>query len=111
MKLLKSDYNHVSGITTEYWLRNDGNIQVRGVQDVDPILATNRDVLNTKSSKSSKLNEAEGLGTKVASIPTILVEKLLKEKGLNLYTCSDKELKSLLNDSDYSKLRTAHGRV
>jgi len=110
VKIIDEDYNPATGITTQWLLQSDGNIRVRGVQDVDPILGLNREVLNTKSSKS-RLNSPEGLGTKVASIPTVLVEKLLKEKGLNLLTCSNKDLHKLLNDADYSKLRTAHGRL
>lgn len=111
MKLIGQDHNPISGITTQYFLRSNGDITIRGVQDVDAILDHNKKVINTKNAKSSKLNEAEGLGTKVASIPNLVAERMLKEKGLNLYTCSDKELKALLNDPDYSKLRTAHGRV
>lgn len=110
MRLLGEEHNPASGITTQWLLQSDGNIRVRGVQDVDPILALNKQVINPKKLKG-KLNEAEGLGTKVASIPTILVEKLLKEKGINLLTCSQKELHRVLNDPDYKKLRTAHGRL
>jgi hypothetical protein len=111
MKLVGQEHNPVSGITTQWFVHQDGRMTVRGVQDVAPVLNHNRAVLNSKSAKSSKLNESEGLGTKVASIPNILVEQLMKKKGLNLYTCPSKDILKLLNDSDYSKLRTAHGRL
>lgn len=111
MKVISEEYNPATGITTQYLLQSDGNIRVRGLQDVDPILDHNQKVLNSKNAKSSKLNESEGLGTKVASIPTVLVEKLRVEKGINLLTCSTKDLHRILNDPDYRKLRTAHGRL
>ena len=111
MKLIDEEYNPVTGITTQYFLLPDGNIRVRGVQDVDPILEHNQEIMKTKSSKASKLNEAEGLGTKVASIPMVVVEKLRVEKGINLLTCSKADLHKILNDPDYRKFRTAYGRV
>ena len=111
MKLIGQEHNPVSGITTQWFVHADGRMTVRGVQDVAPVLNHNAQVINSKNAKSSKLNESEGLGTKVASIPNILVEQLLKQKGLNLYTCSNKDLYKILNDPDYRKLRTAHGRL
>jgi len=111
MKLIAEDHNPVSGITTQYLSHSDGRLTVRGVQDVEPVIRHNQAILNSKSSKASKLSEGEGLGTKVASIPSILVDKLLKEKGINLLTCSTKDLHKILNDPDYRKLRTAHGRL
>ncbi len=76
---------------------------------MEPILVNNTRELNAKSSKS-RVGIASGFGTKVASIPMGLVEKLAKE-GTNILTCSEKELKAFLNDSSYSKVRTAHGRI
>ena len=110
MILVNEEYNPVSGITTEWWHHKDGRITIRGVQDVEPVIRHNTAVLNSKNAKG-KLNESEGLGTKVASIPTILAEKWMRELGLNLYTCPSKDLLKMLNDPDYRKLRTAHGRL
>ena len=112
MKLLSSEYNPVTGVTTEYWLHaNNSTITVRGVQDAEPILNNNREVLNTKSAKASTLNEAEGLGTKVASIPMGMVDELAVHEGVNILTCSEADLKKVLNDPNYAKLRTSHGKV
>ena len=112
MKLLHSDFNPVTGVTTEYWLHaNNSSITVRGVQDAEPMINANTAELNSKSAKASKLNERDGLGTKVASIPMGLVDQLNAEDGINILTCSEAELKRLLNDPEYAKLRTSHGRV
>lgn len=112
MKLLNSDYNPITGVTTEYWLHaNNSTITVRGVSDVEPILKDNALQLNSRNSKASKLNDREGLGTKVASIPMAKVDEMAVHGGINLLTCSEKELKRILNDSNYAKLRTTHGKV
>ena len=110
MILISEEHNPVSGITTQWFSHKDGRITIRGVQDVEPVIRNNTAILNSKRAKG-KLNENEGLGTRVASIPTILAEKWMREKGLNLYTCPSKDLLKMLNDPDYRKLRTAHGRL
>jgi len=111
MILTSEEHNPVTGITTQWFTHKDGRITIRAVQDVEPVIRHNTAVLNSKNAKASKLNESEGLGTKVAAIPTILAEKWMREKGLNLYTCPSKDLLKMLNDPDYRKLRTAHGRL
>lgn len=109
-KLINEEYNPTSGITTRYYSENGGKrVVIQRLQDIEPNLIQNRQELNEKSSKGG-VGIASGLGTKVASIPMGLVEKLAAE-GTNLITCTDAELKRILNDSNYSKLRTAHGRV
>jgi hypothetical protein len=110
MRLLKEDYNEVSGLTTQYLLRDDDKITVRVLQDVDPIFKANKETLNSVSSKGSR-DYGEGIGVKVASIPNGLVEEVNQTEGLNLITCSTKELKAFVNDSKYNKIRTAHGMI
>ena len=108
MKLMGRDYNEVSGLTTEYW-SHGGKLTIRKFQDVEPALIQNQLELHAQSSKA-RPKIVEGLGTKVASIPMGLIEKFHAE-GLNILTCSEAQLKRVLNDSSYSKLRTAYGRV
>lgn len=111
MKVLGTEYNPVSGLTTRYIYTLDGRLVIQALQDVEPILKENRKALNARSAKTRKFNLSEGLGTRVASIPLGFVEKVLKERGLNLFTCSDEELRKIINDIDYSDFRVAHGRV
>lgn len=109
-KLVAADYNPVSGITTEYWQHNGSTkVTVRSLQDVEPLLDQNTAELNAKSSKAG-VGIAEGLGVKVASIPMGMVERFAQQ-GTDILTCSAAELKQILNDPDYKKLRTAHGRL
>lgn len=109
-RLIAADYNPVSGITTEYWQHtNSTKVTVRNLQDVEPLIDQNVAELNAKSSKAS-VGIAEGMGVKVASIPMGLVEDF-HHKGVNLLTCPVSQLKRILNDPNYKKLRTAHGRL
>lgn len=111
MNLIAKDYDKLTGITTEYLSVEGGKkVTVRRWQDADPILDNNAAMLNAQSSKG-RLNTREGLGVKVASIPMGFIEQYLAETGINLMTCSHAELHKVLNNSDYKKLRTAHGRV
>lgn len=109
MTLLARDYDEFTGMTTEYF-SHGGKLTVRRSQDVEPFVVRNQMELNSKSSKA-RVGIAAGVGTKVASIPPALVEKWLREEGFNLFTASEAEIARRLNDSSYSKLRTAHGRV
>jgi hypothetical protein len=109
-KLLKIVREEKYGIEERYWLREDGKITVQRVQDIEPYLNQNRVELNSRSAKASKLGR-DGLGTKVASIPFGLIEQLCQQRGVNLLTCSNDQLKRILNDPEFSKLRTAHGRI
>ena len=109
MKLMGQDYNAVTGMTTQYLSHGNGKITIRCFQDVEPALIQNQRELNAQSSKS-RVKIVEGIGTKVASIPMGLIDQFHKQ-GLNLLTCSDAQLKRVLNDPNYKKLRTAHGRV
>ena len=110
MRLIKSDKSEFTGITTEYWLRTDNKITIRRYQDVQPFINKNVAELNSKSSKSG-VGIAEGVGKKVASIPFATAEQIKTETGLDLMTCRVSELEKFLNNSDYAKLRTAHGRL
>jgi len=110
MRLASSEHNDVTGITTEYWIHPRGKkVTIRRVQDAEPILIHNQAELNAKSSKGA-VGISSGLGVKVASIPMGLVEEMAS-KGLNLITCSEQDMKKFLNDPDYRKVRTAHGRL
>ena len=112
MKLIEQDHNPVTGITTQYWLRQDGKVTVRGVQDAEPILDANQQQFNAHASKGRRdYGEGGGFGEQVARIPAGLVEQILQTDGVNLQTCDVKTLNRYLNSSEYAKLRTAPGRL
>ena len=109
--LISEDYNPVTGLTTRYWSVDGGRkVTVQVLQDVEPNLSQNMRELNSYSSKS-RVPVREGLGTKVASIPMGIVAQLRKEKGIDVLKCPASDLKKLLNDPDFAKLRTAPGRI
>lgn len=114
MTLVGREYNPISGVTTEYWSETtpEGKqlMHIRSFADIAPQFEQNRKELNVQSSKVRKI-APEGLGKKHASIPMALVEHLRAEKGLDILTCSEADMKKFLNSTEYSKVRTSHGRV
>ena len=112
MKLIEEDTCPVSGLTTSYWLRQDGKVTVQVSQDADPIFEANQVQYNTHSSKGRRdYGEGGALGTQVARIPMGVVEEVLMKTGVNLQTCDNATLHRFLNSSEYAKLRTAPGRL
>lgn len=98
------------GVFEDWYLRTDGKITVQRWMDADPIFEANAQQRGAHSHKSRR-NYGEGLGEQVARIPPMLIEQYLQETGINLMTCNDVQFKRFLNDSNYSKIRTAYGKV
>ena len=93
MKLIEQDTCEVSGLTTSYWLRQDGKITVQVTQDAEPILDGNRQQFNAHSSKGRRdYGEGGAFGTQVARIPQGVVSEVLMKTGVNLQTCDVKTL-------------------
>lgn len=92
-----------------YFMNPNGSITGMSVQNADPVIKANKEEFNSHNSKSKDVFRRPGLGTKVASIPLAFADWALKEKGLNLINLPDKDMKKLLNSSEYTKFRTARG--
>ncbi len=109
--LISTEYERATGLTVEYWSDPaQGTITIRKYQDVEPHVKACQDEFNSHSSKG-RHNFAEGLGRRVASVSPGQFHQILKDTGINLMTATNDQVKRILNDSDYSKLRTAPGRL
>lgn len=108
-KLFHIERDEVTGIEERYFKCPDGRITIQRIQNAEPFFRQNEKEFNSHSSKRPHFGQ--GLGRKVASIPLGFVEQILKERGLNLLTCSDDQIRRILNDREFSKLRTAPGRL
>ena len=113
-KLFKTDYDQEAGITEEFWYAHNkikdgpGRVTIRRFQDVDDILEMNKIAYN---SHGKKPNYSDSNGQHhVATIPSILVEKWMRE-GFNWYESTDKERRAKLNDPDNRKLLARPGRL
>jgi hypothetical protein len=76
-------------------------------QDVEPYLNRNKSEydVDNKRFKSETFN-------KVASIPNMVIEKWLREEGLDIFNPDHQErLRLKLNDPAYRFLRTKPGRI
>jgi hypothetical protein len=81
---------------------------VMGQQDCTPILEHNKRLANNGEDGYSPSRELR----RVASIPNILVEKWLKEEGINVFDRNDwPRVAAKLDSSEFAFLRTAPGRV
>ena len=114
MQLVHRDYDPLTGITEETWFEEgiDGKpdrITLRRLQDVDHILMANKIAFNSFMSKKPSYTGSDGFH-KVASIPSILIEKWIRE-GFNWFTATDSERRARLNDRDYQKLLTRPGKL
>lgn len=84
-------------------------VVIHSVQDIEPILESNKRLMNANGSGTSSYWQGREY-VLIGRIPLIELDRWAKQ-GLD-YTNPDdwKIIKRLLNDSDYSKLRTAPGR-
>lgn len=112
--LMGREFDPASGCTTDYYVETliDGNsrVHIQCYQDIEPILEFNKALLNSQSSKSRK-DYGEGMGKMHMKIPNALAVDWRINKGFDITKASETEVKKILNDRDYSKLRTSHGRV
>ena len=109
-KVISEEYNEFTGTTIRYLANPDGSITVQQFQDIEEQLVANRQEFKEHSSKG-RHNFREGLGRKVASIPSTLVPQIKKEQGIDIITCSNADLRKFLNNSDYSAVRTSPGTL
>ena len=86
-------------------------VVIHSVQDVEPILQANKRLMNANGSGTSSLWKKREW-VMVAQIPLAQLDKWYQQ-GINFFsgdTDDAKIIKRLLNDPEYSKLRTAPGR-
>ena len=114
-QLIKKDYDPETGITEEFWYSMNkvsggpARINIKRFQDVDDILDLNKRSFNSHTGKKPKYSDSNGQHH-VATIPSILVEKWMRE-GFNWYESTDKERRSRLNDPDNRKLLARPGKL
>ena len=85
-------------------------IVVEQDQDCSEIIAVNHETMMANGVGRTSMWQGREY-VKVATIPLVMIDQW-KQQGLNFYDPNDwKIIKRLLNDSDYSKLRTAPGRI
>ncbi len=95
------------------WYRDGDKIGVHTVEDVQPVVDANRRSYNDASDRFGK-----GTFHRVASIPSVIMEKVCHEKGIpwrEFIACkssrSVRAWNELLNDRDLRAFRTRPGNV
>lgn len=89
---------------------DDGEEQlvIQSVQDETPIIENNKRLQNDGHDGYSPSREMR----RVASIPLVLIEKWMREEGINFFDRNHwPAIQRKLNSSEYRWLRTAPGRL
>ena len=101
-KALSKEYDPETGVTTEHFF--EGNrMTIRRTQDVEPVIDEATAVRNMGRNGFSEDRHFR----KIGSIPLMVVDKVLRERGINLMENSEearKESRKILNE--YNKFRT-----
>lgn len=81
---------------------------IETVQDVEPILDANKAAFNSGHDGYTPSRDLKF----VAEIPVVVIEKWLREDGIDVWDPNHKEaVKRKLNDPEWRHLRTAPGRL
>lgn len=100
-------FTSLAGITHTLCMDDDGTVREEAFQDVQDILDQNAAMAN----HNDGYNKARDM-VRVASIPWALRNKWLAEEGWDAYDQQYRDkLNRVLNDSDWSKLRTGGGGI
>jgi hypothetical protein len=114
MKLVKSDYDPVTGFTEEFWYEEGvgdrpGKITMRRLQDVEDQLDVNKQAFNNHGNIG--YGDSKGGAHHVARIPLVIIEKWKRENVIDWYNSTDKERRAVLNDPDNRFLLVRPGRL
>lgn len=86
-----------------------GQLVIKRVQDTTPYLEENKRARNAFS--DWKPSRSKGSLRKVAEIPNIVVEKWMRELGVNVFNRNHaRKVQQLLNSNEYQYLRTSPGK-
>jgi hypothetical protein len=97
-----------SVVTILHYDEGDDKLVCERVQDVEPILESNKALQNDGTAGYSPSKDLR----RIASIPLILVEKWLREEGINVFDRNHwPAVRNKLNSPEYSYLRTSKWRV
>lgn len=104
------DYDSLAGIATYHHYDDATDTTgIERVQDVGSFIEHNKRLQNNPNYKQNGMKK-EFLH--VAHIPNIIIEKWLKEEGINVFKKQDRErVRKKLNDPDWKYLRTTPGKV
>ena len=97
-------------LPTEFTIKNDGGLEIRTFQDVEPILNANKAKQNDSDFKNGYTDSGDM--KHVASIPLILLTQWGKEHGVSPMGPEMTEIiRKKLNDPNYAYLRTGRGQI
>jgi hypothetical protein len=108
MRFVKSDYDQVTGITTEYWFNDITNeLTIRKLQDVEQHIEQNKQMFNSHNRASYADSNGNHL---VARIPLVMVENW-RNNGFDWFNSTDNERRAWLDKPENEFLKVRPGRL
>lgn len=102
------EHDPLTGVSTFFHGSDDGNtFQIQTVQDAEPILNDNAKRRQTPLNRKGEMWHA-------GTIPMALIEKWLREEGINVFSKDPwhkKKVAEKLNSNEFLKLRTKEFKV
>jgi hypothetical protein len=104
------DHDPYTGITTYHSYNHDTKqTLIERTQHIAPILDRNKALAADSSYRQQGMKES---WWHAATIPAIVIEKWLKEEGIDVFNEDHMpKVKAKLNSSEYAYLRTSTGRI
>ncbi len=99
----------MSALRQKFHDHADGSFTIESVQDIAPYLERNKAERDEWNRLGPRKDEAM---RKIASVPTVIVEKWLREHGVDVFNKDHMhKVRQLLRSPEYSYLRTTTGRI
>jgi len=104
------DHDPFTGITTYHsYDHSTKRTTIERVQNIAPILDRNKALANDTEYKRQGMKDSF---LHAAHIPMIIIEKWLKEEGIDVFNPEHfQKVRAKLNSSEYQYLRTSTGRI
>lgn len=107
-RLVKSDYDHVTGITEEFWYDEfTQEVTIRKLQDVERQLDANKEMFN----EHNRVGYGDSNGAHLAARIPLTVVSLWKEQGFDWFQSTDRERRAWLDKPENAVFKVRPGKL
>jgi hypothetical protein len=107
-KLIKRDYDPVTGITEEFWFNDlTDEVTIRKLQDVEHQINANKDMFN----QHNRVGYGDSNGAHLAARIPLTVVALWKEQGFDWFKSTDRERRAWLDKDENAVFKVRPGKL